>query len=255
LIQIKSPREIEEMWRVNEIVATILGAVRKAVKPGVTTADLEAVANEEIRRLDVVAAFKGVKNPQGRPYPAALCTSVNDEIVHGVPSAKKMLSEGDLLSVDFGVYHKGFYGDAAFSVAVGEASKEVHALIETAERSLAAGIEVARVGNRLGDLGSAVQEVVEQAGYHVVREFVGHGIGRDLHEEPQVPNYGKAGTGLKLREGMVLAIEPMINAGGPGIRVDADGWTARTRDGSLAAHVEHSVAITAAGPVILSRVR
>lgn len=241
------------MRAVNAIVAEILAAVKSHIKAGVTTADLEAVAEEEVKRRGVKAAFKGVKNPEGRPYPACLCTSVNDEIVHGVPSRQKTIRTGDLVSVDFGVYHNGFYGDAAFSVAVGEAPEAVHRLIRTAEESLAAGIEEARPGKRLGDLSAAVQSVVEAQGYNVVREFVGHGIGRALHEEPQVPNFGVAGRGVTLRAGMVLAIEPMINDGRPGVKVDADGWTARTSDGSLAAHAEHSVAITESGPVILSR--
>ncbi len=241
------------MRAVNATVAEILAAVKSHIKAGVTTADLEAVAEEEVKRRGVKAAFKGVKNPEGRPYPACLCTSVNDEIVHGVPSRQKTIRTGDLVSVDFGVYHNGFYGDAAFSVAVGEAPEAVHRLIRTAEESLMAGIEEARPGNRLGDLSAAVQSVVEAQGYNVVREFVGHGIGRSLHEEPQVPNFGIAGRGVTLRAGMVLAIEPMINDGRPGVKVDADGWTARTSDGSLAAHAEHSVAITESGPVILSR--
>jgi methionyl aminopeptidase len=252
VIVLKSPREIEEMRRVNAIVAEILEVIRGKVRPGVSTAELDAVAEEEIRRRGVAAAFLGVKNPEGRPYPARLCTSVNDEIVHGVPSRTRTLREGDLLSVDFGVYNNNFYGDAAFSVAVGRCQERVHRLIAVAEEALAAGIDQARPGNRLGDLSAAVQEVVEKAGYHVVREFVGHGIGRALHEEPQVPNHGRRGVGVQLRAGMVLAIEPMINDGGPGVTVDADGWTARTRDGSLAAHAEHSVAITDKGPLILS---
>ena len=253
MIVLKTPQEIEQMRRVNAIVAQILDMLRSKVKAGVTTADLEAFVEDEVRRRNVTAAFKGVPNPQGVRYPACLCTSVNDEIVHGVPNKNKVLREGDLLSVDFGVFHDGFFGDAAISIAVGEGSKKVNRLIQTAQNALAAGIEQARPGNRLGDLGAAVQQVVEGEGYNVVREFVGHGIGRSLHEEPQVPNYGKRGRGVTLREGMVIAIEPMINAGGPGVKVDADGWTARTRDGSLAAHTEHTVAITAQGPLILSQ--
>ncbi len=241
------------MRRVNRIVAEILQEVRRAARPGVSTADLERIAEQEVRRRGVVAAFKGVKNPLGRPFPACLCTSVNDEVVHGVPSPARVLRPGDLLSVDFGVFAEGFYGDAAFSVAVGECPERVHRLIRAAERALEAGIEQARPGRRVGDISAAVQEVVESEGFSVVREFVGHGIGRSLHEEPQVPNYGKPGTGVKLRAGMVLAIEPMINDGALGVRVDADGWTARTRDGSFAAHAEHTVAITDNGPVILSR--
>lgn len=252
MIVLKSAREIEAMGRVNAIVAEILESLKKMVQPGITTADLEAAAADEVKRRGVTAAFKGVKNPQRIPYPACLCTSVNDEVVHGIPSAKRVLKSGDLLSVDFGVLSEGFYGDAAFSVAVGQSSPRVDKLIEVANSSLMAGIAEMRPGNRLGDVSAAVQEVVEAAGFNVVKEFVGHGIGRSLHEEPQVPNFGRRGTGVQLKEGMVLAIEPMINDGASGIMVDPDGWTARTKDGSLAAHAEHSVAITASGPRILS---
>lgn len=241
------------MRRVNGTVAEILDRVRRHVRPGVSTQELEDLAAEEVKRRGLTAAFKGVANPQGKPYPCCLCTSVNDEVVHGIPSPRRILREGDLLSVDFGVCHEGFYGDAAVSVAVGNGSPRVERLIRVAEEALDAGIREARAGRRLGDLSSAIQSVVEGAGMTVVREFVGHGIGRSLHEEPQVPNCGKPGTGVRLRPGMVLAIEPMINDGTPGITVDADGWTARTRDGSFAAHAEHSVAITEHGPVVLSR--
>ncbi|MEW6487696.1 MAG: type I methionyl aminopeptidase [Thermodesulfobacteriota bacterium] len=253
MIVLKSAREIEEMVRANRIVAEILARVREAVRPGVTTAELEEVAREEVERRGVVAAFQGVRNPQGKPYPCCLCTSVNDEVVHGIPSRGRVLRDGDLLSVDCGVLHRGFYGDAAFSVSVGKGSDRGRALIRAAEEALAAGIREARAGRRLGDLSAAIQAVVEGAGFTVVREFVGHGIGRSLHEDPQVPNYGEKGTGVRLRPGMVLAIEPMINDGTTGVVVDPDGWTARTRDGSLAAHSEHSVAVTERGPLILSR--
>jgi methionyl aminopeptidase len=253
LIVIKSPREIEQMRRVNRIVAEILHRVREFARPGASTQELEDVAEDEVRRRGVVAAFKGVTSPQGGPYPACLCTSVNDEVVHGIPKATRTLREGDLLSVDFGVFHGGFFGDAAFTVGVGQVDERAVTLIRTAEAALVAGIEEARPGRRLGDLSAAIQEVVEAAGLTVVREFVGHGIGRSLHEDPQVPNYGQRGTGVKLREGMTLAIEPMINDGKIGVIVDADGWTARTRDGSRAAHAEHTVAITRDGPIVLSR--
>jgi methionyl aminopeptidase len=253
VIVLKSAREIGEMRRVNRIVAQILERVKQEVRSGVSTQDLEDVAEEEVARHQVVAAFKGVKNPQGKPYPCCLCTSINDEVVHGIPSRQRVLRDGDLLSVDFGAVDRGFYGDAAFSVVVGNASPRAHTLIQAAESALAAGIREARAGRRLGDLSRAVQEVVEGAGFAVVREFVGHGIGRALHEDPQVPNYGERGTGVKLRPGMVLAIEPMINDGAPGVVVGDDGWTARTRDGSLAAHAEHTVAVTERGPEILTR--
>jgi len=253
LIVLRSAQEIEAMRRVNRTVAEILDRLRRHVRPGVSTQELEDLAAEEVKRRGLTAAFKGVANPQGKPYPCCLCTSVNDEVVHGIPSPRRILRDGDLLSVDFGVCHEGFYGDAAVSVAVGNGSPRVERLIRVAEEALDAGIREARPGRRLGDLSSAVQAVVEGAKMTVVREFVGHGIGRSLHEEPQVPNCGKPGTGVRLRPGMVLAIEPMINDGTPGITVDADGWTARTRDGSFAAHAEHSVAITEHGPVVLSR--
>jgi len=253
LIVLRSAQEIEAMRRVNRTVAEILDRVRRLVRPGVSTQQLEDLAAEEVKRRGLTAAFKGVANPQGKPYPCCLCTSVNDEVVHGIPSPRRILRDGDLLSVDFGVCHEGFYGDAAVSVAVGKESPRVERLIRVAEEALGAGIREARPGRRLGDLSSAVQAVVEGAGMTVVREFVGHGIGRSLHEEPQVPNCGKPGTGVRLRAGMVLAIEPMINDGTSGITLDADGWTARTRDGSFAAHAEHSVAITEHGPVVLSR--
>lgn len=253
MIILKSASEIEEMRRVNRIVAEILDQVRRAVRPGVTTKDLDDLAMEEVRRRGVRAAFKGVKSPHGKPYPAGLCTSVNDEVIHGIPRRDRVLREGDVLSVDFGVCDRGVYGDAAFSVAVGHSTERADRLIRTAELALEAGIAEARPGRRLGDLSAAIQEVVEDAGFTVVREFVGHGIGRSLHEDPQVPNYGQRGTGVKLKAGMVLAIEPMINDGALGVFVDADGWTARTKDGSLASHAEHTVAITADGPDILSR--
>jgi methionyl aminopeptidase len=254
VIVLKSPREIELMRRANRVVAEILGILRQHVRPGVSTQYLEGLAQDEVTRRGVVPAFKGVQNPHGGPFPACLCTSINDEVVHGIPSRERILCEGDLLSVDFGVCLQGFYGDAAFSMAVGSAPERVSALIGSAEAALAAGIEQARVGNRLGDISAAVQEQVEGDGFTVVREFVGHGIGRSLHEEPQVPNFGKPGTGVRLKAGMVLAIEPMINAGVGGITVDPDGWTARTRDGSFAAHAEHTVAITDGEPLVLSMI-
>lgn len=253
MVELKSARELEVMRRVNQAVAEILEKVKNAVHPGVTTMDLEELVDGEVAKRGMRAAFRGVKNPRGVPFPSSICASINDEVVHGIPSRKRVLKKGDLLSIDFGLVHEGFYGDAAISVPVGPASERVAKLIRVAEESLAAGIDQARPGTRLGDLSAAVQEVVEGAGFTVVREFVGHGIGRSLHEEPQVPNFGKRGTGLILKEGMVLAIEPMINDGGPGIKVDDDGWTARTKDQSLAAHVEHTVAVTADGPMILSR--
>lgn len=253
MIVLKSAREIEEMRRVNRIVAEILELVRQAVRIGASTGDLEAIATDEVLRRGVVAAFKGVRNPHGVPYPAALCTSVNDEVIHGIPRATKVLRDGDVVSVDFGVYDRGVYGDAAITVPVGKATPRVEALIRAAEEALAAGIAEAKGGARLGDVSGAIQEVVEGSGFTVVREFVGHGIGRALHEDPQVPNFGRRSTGVRLRAGMVLAIEPMINDGKIGVVIDEDGWTARTGDGSWAAHAEHTVAITDRGPDVLSR--
>jgi methionyl aminopeptidase len=252
VIILKSPREIEALHRVNQIGAEILEMLKVAISPGISTKDLEEIVDREVEKRGVVAAFRGVQNPHGIPFPSSICSSLNDEVVHGIPN-KKMLKEGDLLSIDFGVLNEGFYGDAAISVAVGKnPPKRVTKLIDNAWRALDAGIKKAIPGNRLGDISSAVQEVIELDGYNVVKEFVGHGIGRNLHEEPQVPNFGKINTGILLKEGMVIAIEPMINDGSAGIKVDSDGWTARTTDGSLAAHTEHSIAITKNGPIVLS---
>ncbi|RMG95531.1 MAG: type I methionyl aminopeptidase [Candidatus Dadabacteria bacterium] len=253
MIVLKSRAEMRAMGRANRIVAEILAVVKTAARPGATTWDLEALAREELKRRGVRGAFQGVPNHRGEPFPCVLCTSLNDEVVHGIPSPKRVLREGDLLSVDFGVVADGFYGDAAFSVCVGECSERARTLIRVAEEALEAGIREARPGRRVGDISAAVQEVVEAAGFTVVREFVGHGIGRSLHEEPQVPNFGTRGTGVRLRPGMVLAIEPMINDGDVGVVLDPDGWTARTKDGSLAAHTEHTVAITEKGPQVLTR--
>lgn len=241
------------MRRACRTVAETLERVRAAAVVGASTQHLEDVAQEEVLRRGVVAAFKGVRNPQGKPYPTCLCVSVDDEVVHGIPRPNRILRNGDLVSVDFGVFQDGFFGDAAVSTSVGVGTARARALIRAAEEALAAGISEARAGRRLGNVSAAIQEAVEGAGFTVVREFVGHGIGRALHEDPQVPNYGSRGTGVVLRPGMVLAIEPMINDGAVGVLVDEDGWTARTKDGSLASHAEHTVAITLGGPDILSR--
>jgi len=218
------------------------------VKPGVTTMDLERAAEQKIKDLGARPAFKGYYD-----YPCVLCTSVNQEIVHGIPSPKRMLKEGDIVSIDCGVVLDGYYGDAAVTVPVGEKlAPEVLKLLEVTEASLYRGIAAAQIGNTVGDVGAAVQELVEANGFSVVREFVGHGIGTRLHEDPQVPNYGTRGHGARLREGMVIAIEPMVNAGTPGARVLDDKWTAVTEDGSFSAHFEHCVAVTENGPVILT---
>lgn len=246
-VLLKTAKEIEEMKEANRIVAEILEGLKGMVKPGVTTEELDGFAEDKLRERKAKSAFKGY-----RGYPKTLCTSLNSQVVHGIPSMNP-LKEGDLLSIDFGAYYKGFYGDAAITVPVGNASEEAVRLKNIAEESLYAGIEKARPGNRLSDISHAIQSHVERNGFSVVREFVGHGIGRSLHEEPQVPNFGTPGLGVRLKAGMVLAIEPMINAGRSEVKILQDGWTAVTKDGSLSAHFEHTVAITESGPIILTR--
>jgi methionyl aminopeptidase len=237
------------MRQSGRIVRQVLDHVREMVAPGVTTMDLERAAEKKIKELGAKPAFKGYYD-----YPCVLCTSVNEEIVHGIPSEKRTLNEGDIVSIDSGVVLDGYYGDSAITVPVGNGLKpELKKLLEVTEASLYRGIEQARIGNAVEDIGAAVQQHVEAAGFSVVREFVGHGIGTKLHEEPQVPNYGNRGHGAKLREGMVLAIEPMVNFGKPGTRVLDDKWTAVTADGSFSAHFEHCVAVTKDGPVILTQ--
>ena len=244
----KSAAEIDKMRASGRIVREVLSATAAAVAPGITTMDLERVADEKILAAGAKAAFKGYFD-----YPCVLCTSINNEIVHGIPSTKRVLKQGDIVSIDCGVVLDGYYADAAITVPVGNHMKpEIKKLLEITEQSLYRGIEQARVGNAVGDVGAAVQELVEQNGFSVVREFVGHGIGTKLHEDPQVPNYGTRGHGTRLREGMVIAIEPMVNAGKPGTRVLQDRWTAVTEDGSISAHFEHCVAVTADGPMILT---
>ena len=252
MISLKSPREIEIMRRANTIVAEVLQELRQRVAPGVTTLDLDAIAEEMTLKRKAIPAFKGY-NVAGRVYPRCLCASVNEEIVHGIPTSRA-LREGDIIGLDYGVIYEGFYGDSAITVGVGKVSADAQRLMDVTEASLYKGIEQLCDGKRLGDLGAAVQEVAEGAGYSVVRAFVGHGIGKKLHEEPPVPNYGEPDRGLRLKEGMVLAIEPMVNAGGYEVEIKDDGWTAVTKDGSLAAHFEHSVAITKNGPYILSQI-
>ena len=244
----KSPSELEKMRRSGKIVRTLLDELRAMVKPGLSTMDLERYAENRVRELGATPAFKGYHD-----YPCVLCTSVNNEIVHGIPSEKRKLKEGDIVSIDCGVVLDGYYGDAAITVAVGENIKpEAKKLLEVTEASLLRAIEKMRIGNSVGDIGAAVQEVVEANGFSVVRDFVGHGIGTRLHEDPQVPNFGTPGHGARLREGMVLAIEPMVNAGKPGARVLDDHWTAVTEDGSISAHFEHCVAVTKDGPLVLT---
>ena len=246
-VVLKSQDEIEKMRRAGQVVREVLELVRSRVKPGVTTFDLETAAEGRLKALGVKAAFKGYHG-----FPCVLCTSVNGEVVHGIPNRKRLLYRGDIVSVDFGVVLDGYYGDAAITVPVGDVGPEAARLLKVTEESLAAGVAVVRPGATLGDIGAAVQEVVEREGFSVVRDFVGHGIGSQMHEDPQIPNYGVRGQGMKLKAGMVLAIEPMVNAGRPEVKVLEDGWTAVTRDGSLSAHFEHTVAVTADGVRILT---
>lgn len=252
MISLKSPREIDIMRRANVVVAEVLHELKQKVAPGVTTLELDALAEDLTLRKHAIPAFKGY-SVAGRVFPRCLCVSVNEEIVHGIPSSRA-LNEGDIVGLDYGVIYDGFYGDAAVTVGVGKVSEEARRLMQVTEQALYKGIEQLYAGKRLGDLGFAVQQAAEVAGYSVVRAFVGHGIGKKLHEEPPVPNYGEPDRGLRLKEGMVLAIEPMVNAGGYEVEIKEDGWTAVTKDGSLAAHFEHSVAITKDGPFILSKI-
>ncbi|MBI2963480.1 MAG: type I methionyl aminopeptidase [Deltaproteobacteria bacterium] len=249
-LELKSKEDLERMRRAGQIVAEVLERLREAVKPGVTTLELDRIAEEMTRKRGAVPAFKGYRVGP-RVFPASLCVSINEEVVHGIPSSRT-LKEGDIVGLDFGVTIDGYYGDAAVTVPVGKVSKEAGHLLAATRESLWQGIRTVRAGNRLGDLSHAIQSYAEGAGLSVVREFVGHGIGRNLHEEPQIPNFGEPGRGRLLREGMVLAIEPMLNLGDPGVMVRDDGWTAVTCDGSLSAHFEHSVAVTADGPVVLT---
>jgi methionyl aminopeptidase len=235
------------MRRSGHIVRQVLEAAREAVAPGRSTMDLERVAERKIRDLGAKPAFKGYYD-----YPCVLCTSVNNEIVHGIPSESRLLKAGDIVSLDCGVVLDGYYGDSAITVPVDGLTPELQKLLDVTRESLALGIEAARVGNTIGDVGSAVQRLVEANGFSVVREFVGHGIGTKLHEDPQVPNYGTPGHGPKLRDGMVIAIEPMVNMGRPETRLLDDKWTAVTEDGSYSAHFEHCIAVTKNGPVILT---
>ncbi len=247
MIVCKSPEEVAKMRAANALVAGVLGELREVVKPGVTAQELDAVAEMRVREAGATPAFKGYHG-----YPATLCVSINDAVVHGIPSARELV-EGDIVSLDMGVVLDGYYGDAALTVGVGTISDAAAELLDVTRDALHLAIDCARVGRRVSDLGYAVQTHVESRGFSVVREFVGHGIGTQLHEEPQIPNYGKPGRGPYLKEGMVLAIEPMVNAGRAAVRVLDDGWTAVTVDGSLSAHFEHSVAVSKDGPVILSR--
>ena len=247
---LKSRDEIAVMDRANRVVLEILEILRGMIKPGVTTAQLNAVAEEELARRGAKSPFKGYAPMNLPPYPAVLCASSNDVIVHGIPNDRG-LRDGDIIGIDCGVLYQGYYGDAARTFGVGKVSAEAARLLTVTQAALELAVEQVQPKNRLSDIGNAVQQHVEAAGFSVVREFVGHGIGTSLHEDPQVPNFGDPGRGIRLKPGMVLAIEPMVNAGGYGVRMDADGWTARTADGSLSAHFEYSVAVTERGPRVL----
>jgi methionyl aminopeptidase len=246
-IVIKTSKEVEKMRRAGGIVREVLHAVRAMVKPGVTTLDLENMAAKMIEDAGATPAFKGYHG-----FPCVLCTSLNEQVVHGIPSAKTVLREGDILSVDCGAVIDGYYGDSAITIPVGKVAATTQRLLDVTRGSLEKAIETVRPGAMLGDVGAAVQEMVEAEGFSVVKEFVGHGIGTHMHEDPQIPNFGQRGRGVRLREGMVLAIEPMVNAGGDAVRVLKDGWTAVTEDGSLSAHFEHTVAVTKDGAAILT---
>ncbi|MDM7203041.1 MAG: type I methionyl aminopeptidase [Thermodesulfobacteriaceae bacterium] len=246
-ISLKAAKEIEILRKANAIVMEILLTLKEEVKPGKSAFEFEERAIELCEKKGVLPAFKGY-----RGYPYALCVSVNEEIVHGMPRKDKILKEGDIVSFDFGVIYEGYYGDAALTVGVGEISEEAKKLLKATEESLYIAIEKARIGNKIGDISFAIQNRIEREGFNVIRDFVGHGIGKALHEPPEVPNFGKPGRGLKLEPGMVLAIEPMSSAGTWEVEILEDNWTAVTKDRSLACHFEHTVAITSSGPKILS---
>ena len=247
-IALKSPHEIAKLREANLVVAEVLDVLEGTAKAGMTTWELNEIAAQKLRQLKADSAFLGYHG-----YPAVLCTSVNEVVVHGIPRKDVVLQEGDLLSIDFGAFKDGWCGDSARTIPIGKVSDDAAALVTATRESLELAITQCVPGNRLGDIGWAVQSHVEPKGFSVVRQFVGHGIGRAMHEEPHVPNYGKAGNGRRLSVGLVVAIEPMINAGSPDVLVKDDGWTAVTKDGSLSAHFEHSVAITDGGPIVLSR--
>ena len=246
----KSTAELDKMHRAGLLVWEVLEKMRAMVRPGISTKELDEFAEKYVTEHKAKPAFKGY-----RGYPGSVCTSINDEVVHGIPSASRKVREGDILSMDFGVVMDGYYGDAALTVPVGKIAPEREKLLRVTRESLERAIDKVRAGNRLGDVSSAVQQWVEKNGFSVVREFVGHGIGTKMHEDPQLPNYGSPGQGQRLQEGMVLAIEPMVNSGSPAVKVLDDDWTAVTADGSDSAHFEHTVAVTASGPWILTRPR
>ncbi len=248
MIVLKSNEEIEKMAKASKIVAEVLFALKEMIKPGVTTLDLDKIAEEKIRGLGAVPAFKGY-----RGFPATVCTSINEEVVHGIPSSRS-LEEGDIIGLDLGAVWEGYYGDSAITLPVGQIEQKIQGLLDVTRESLFEGIKKIQKDGRVSDISHAVQTHIEMAGFSVVRDFVGHGIGKNLHEEPQVPNYGKPDTGPRLKVGMVLAIEPMVNMGNPQVRVLDDHWTVVTEDKSLSAHFEHTIALTELGPRILTEV-
>ena len=248
MVIVKSQAEIRKIGEACRIVAEILAGLKAHMAVGMTTVDIESFVDEAMRKRGAIAAFRGY-----RGYPSSVCVSVNDQVIHGIPSQSTRLKNGDIVGVDLGVILDGFYGDAAMTIAVGDIQPEAARLMEVTEKALSLGIEEAVAGNRIGDISAAIQEHVEANGFSVVRAFVGHGIGRSLHEDPQVPNFGRRGQGLRLKEGMTLAIEPMVNAGGHEVRILEDGWTALTSDGSLSAHFEHTIAVTKHAPKILTK--
>jgi methionyl aminopeptidase len=249
VIILKSPKEIARMRTPSRIVAEVLDLLKDEAKPGITTLKLNQIAEDEARRLDAKPAFKGYSG-----YPYSLCCSLNDQVVHGMPGNRRLV-EGDILSIDFGVIYGGYYGDAAVTLPIGAISETAERLLKATEESLYQAIKAAVIGNRLSDISHAVQGYVEARGFSVVRDFVGHGIGKSLHESPQIPNFGQPGRGVALKPGMVFAIEPMINEKEPEVRVLEDGWTAVTCDGGLSAHFEHTVAVTEQGPEILTKIQ
>ncbi len=248
-IRLKAPWEIDFLRKANAIVAEVLNRLKEVIEPGISAWDLNQIAEEMVRQKGARPAFKGY-----RGYPFSLCVSVNEEVVHGLPVKEKVLKEGDIVSLDFGAIYEGYVGDAAITVPVGHVSEAAEKLMQVTEEALYKAIEKARVGYRVQDISVAIQRSVEKQGYNVIRDFVGHGVGRELHEPPEVPNFGRPGKGPKLLAGMVIAIEPMVVTGSYEIEVLDDGWTAVTKDRGLAAHFEHSVAITARGPEILSKI-
>jgi methionyl aminopeptidase len=251
MIMLKSRDEIARMRTASAVVAEVLATLREHAKAGVSTGELDEIAEDLIRKRGAKSAFKGYV-VQGRTFPATVCISINDEVVHGIPSKRRVLRDGDIVGLDFGLSIDGYFGDAAVTVPVGPVAEPARRLLETTRAALEAGIQAIEPGKYVSDISAAIQDVAEGAGYSLVREFVGHGIGRKLHEDPQVPNYRTGTRGVRLQEGLVLAIEPMVNEGGPDVYVREDGWTAATRDGRLSAHFEHSVAVTADGPYILT---